>query len=118
MTKQDIAGGVRLNTIVGWNQTECDWNRFLAGSPEGCFVMEHNSRVVGTAATLSYENRFAWIGMVLVDPEYRKQGIGTKLLQRTIEYLDGAGIPTLKLDATPAGKPLYENLGFVAEYEI
>jgi N-acetylglutamate synthase-like GNAT family acetyltransferase len=118
MTKEDIPGGVRLNTIVGWNQTEIDWNRFLTGSPDGSFVMEHGAKVVGTAATLSYEHRFAWIGMMLVDPEYRQQGIGTNLLQRAIEYLDGAQIPTVKLDATPAGMPLYEKRGFVAEYEI
>jgi GNAT superfamily N-acetyltransferase len=118
MTKQDIPGGLRLNTIAGWNQTEFDWNCFLTGNPDGCFVMEDGAKVVGTAATLSYENRFAWIGMVLVDPEFRQQGIGTKLLEKTIEFLDDTGISTIKLDATPAGKPLYERLGFVTEYEI
>jgi len=118
MAPSDIPGGLRLNTLAGWNQTEADWQRFLRGSPNGCFVAEDGARVVGTAATLAYEDRFAWIGMVLVDPEYRGRGIGTKLLQRAIEYLDQAGIPTLKLDATPLGKPLYEKLGFVSEYEI
>jgi GNAT superfamily N-acetyltransferase len=118
MTEEDIPGGVRLNTVVGWNQTEADWTRFLDASPDGYFVMDDGGKIVGTAATLPYENRFAWIGMVLVDPDYRNQGIGTTLLRRAIEYLDGAGISTLKLDATPAGKPLYEKLGFVSEYEI
>lgn len=118
MTPDDIPGGVRLNTLAGWNQTEADWKRLLADSPTGCFVMEDEAKVAGTATTLSYEGRFAWIGMVLVDPEYRNRGIGTKLLARTIEYLDHAGIPTMKLDATPLGKPLYEKLGFVSEYEI
>jgi len=118
MEKADVPGGLRLNTVAGWNQTEADWNRFLDGSPEGCFVMEDGRNVVGTAATLSYETRFAWISMVLVDPAYRNRGIGTKLLQRAVEYLDDAGIPTLKLDATPLGAPLYEEMGFVAEYEI
>jgi GNAT superfamily N-acetyltransferase len=118
MTKRDIPGGVRLNTIVGWNQTEADWTRFLDASPDGCFVMDHHGQIVGTSATISYENRFAWIGMVLVDSDYRNRGIGTALLQRAVEYLDDVGIPTLKLDATPAGKPLYEKMGFVTEYEI
>ena len=118
MTKRDIPGGVRLNTIVGWNQTEADWTRFLDSSPSGCFVMEDDGKIVGTSATIPYEHRFAWIGMVLVDPDYRKRGVGTALLQHAIEYLDGSSIPTLKLDATPAGKPLYEKLGFVTEYEI
>jgi GNAT superfamily N-acetyltransferase len=118
MTALDIPGGVRLNTIVGWNQTEADWVRFLDGSPTGCFVMDNNGKIVGTAATISYQGRFAWIGMVLVDPDYRNRGIGSTLLQRAVAVLDDGGIPTLKLDATPAGKPLYEKMGFVTEYEI
>jgi GNAT superfamily N-acetyltransferase len=118
MTEQDVPGGLRLNTLSGWNQTAADWQRFLENSLRGCFVMEHDGNVVGTATTISYENRFAWIGMVLVDPEYRKQGIGTELLEKTIEYLDSSHIATMKLDATPQGKPIYERLGFVEEYEI
>ena len=118
MTKQDIPAGLRLNTLSGWNQTSADWERFLVSSPRGCFVMEDGNKVVGTAATICYENRFAWIGMVLVDPEYRKQGIGTQLLNKTIEHLDHANISTIKLDATPLGKPLYTKLGFVSEFEL
>ena len=118
MTMKDIPGGVRLNTLAGWNQTEADWSCFLRASPHGCFVMEDGAVVVGTVATLPFEDRFAWISMVLVDPDYRNRGIGSELLRRAIEHLDDAGIPTLKLDATPLGKPLYEKLGFVSEFEI
>src|SRR5215470_909995 len=118
MTKKDIPGGVRLNTLAGWNQTEIDWNRFLEGSAPGAYVMDDDGKIVGTAATLCYQDRFAWISMVLVDPEYRNRGIGTQLLERAVQYLDESGIPTIKLDATPLGKPLYEKMGFVGEYEI
>ena len=118
MTKYDIPAGLRLKELAGWNQTAADWNRFLDASPQGCFVAEVGGKVCGTATTISFENKFAWIGMVLVDPEYRSQGIGTKLLERTIEYLDQQKMPTMKLDATPQGKPLYEKLGFVTEYGI
>ena len=118
MTKADIPAGIRLKEIAGWNQTAADWERFLEASPEGCFVSEHDGQVCGTATTISFENRVAWIGMVLVDPEYRSQGIGTKLLARAIEYLNDLQVTAIKLDATPQGKPLYEKLQFVAEYEI
>ncbi|MBI1984326.1 MAG: GNAT family N-acetyltransferase [Acidobacteria bacterium] len=118
MTTADIPAGMRLKDIAGWNQTPADWERFLRASPEGCFAAEVEGRVVGTATTIVYEGRFAWIGMVLVDPEQRGRGIGTRLLERTIEYLDEIAVPTLKLDATPQGKPIYEKLGFVVEYEI
>jgi GNAT superfamily N-acetyltransferase len=118
MTEADIPAGMRLKEISGWNQTGEDWLRFLNASPNGCFVAEVDSKVVGTAATISYENKFAWIGMVLVDAEYRGRGIGTLLLEKTIAFLDEVKIPTMKLDATPQGKTLYEKLGFVTEYEI
>jgi GNAT superfamily N-acetyltransferase len=118
MTNQDVPAGLHLNELAGWNQTADDWYRFLEASPAGCFVAEEGGRVCGTATTISYENRYAWIGMVLVDPEYRKQGIGTQLLKKAIEYLDERKIPTIKLDATPQGQPLYLKLGFVTEYEI
>jgi len=118
MTMADIPAGMRLKDIAGWNQLAVDWERFLEASPRGCFAAEMNGEVVGTATTIVYEGRFAWIGMVLVDPAHRGKGIGTALLERTIEYLDGAEIPAMKLDATPQGKPIYEKLGFVAEYEI
>lgn len=118
MTPSDIPAGMRLKEIAGWNQTEADWKRFLDASPQGCFVAEADNKICGTVATIVFENRFAWIGMVLVDPEYRSRGIGTALLERAIEHLDSLKIPTLKLDATPQGKPLYEKLGFVSEYEI
>jgi N-acetylglutamate synthase-like GNAT family acetyltransferase len=95
MTEQDVPGGLRLNTICGWNQTATDWLRFLQQSPNGCFVMESNSKIVGTATTISYENRFAWIGMVLVDPDFRSQGIGTQLLHKAIEHLDESRISTM-----------------------
>ena len=118
MTTADIPAGMRLKEIAGWNQTTADWKRFLEASPEGCFVAEEEGRVCGTATTISFENRFAWVGMVLVDPQYRSRGIGTRLLERAIEHLDDLKIPAIKLDATPQGKPLYEKLEFVPEYEI
>ena len=118
MTKADIPGGMRLKEIAGWNQTTEDWNRFLDASPEGCFVADIDGDIRGTVATMVYEDRFAWISMVLVDPAYRGQGWGRKLLRRAIEYLQNAKIPCIKLDATALGKPLYEKIGFQTEYEI
>lgn len=118
MTKSDIPAGMRLKEIAGWNQTEQDWSRFLESSERGCFVAEVGGQVRGTVTTIIYENRFAWVGMVLVDPQHRGKGLGTKLLKAAIEHLEHSRIPTIKLDATPLGKPLYEKLGFYCEYEI
>jgi GNAT superfamily N-acetyltransferase len=118
MISKDIPEAMRLKDLAGWNQTHADWERFLYASPEGCFVAECAGRLVGTSTTMNYEERFAWIGMVLVDLPFRGQGIGTTLLRQAIQYLDDHSIPCIKLDATPQGKPLYEKLGFVTETNI
>lgn len=118
MRETDIPAALRLKEIAGWNQTREDWERFLKASPQGCFVMEVEGQVRGTAATIVYENRLAWIGMVLVDPEYRSRGIGTQLLHKVIQHLEQREIATIKLDATPQGQPIYKKLRFVREYEL
>jgi len=118
MTPDDIPAGMRLKELANWNQNRGDWERFLAASPEGCFVAEADGRVVGTVATIIFEKRFAWVSMALVDPVMRGQGIGTKLLEQSIAHLDGCHIASMKLDATPQGKPIYEKLGFKSEYGI
>lgn len=118
MTAGDVPKATQLKDSAGWNQTTTDWARFLSASPEGCFVAEYRGDVIGTSATIIYEGRFAWIGMVIVGKQYRGQGIGTALLERAIRFLDAQKIPTLKLDATPQGRPLYEKFGFISEYEI
>ena len=118
MTAEDISQAMQLKDAAGWNQTTTDWARFLSASPEGCFVAEYRGDVIGTSATIVYGGRFAWIGMVIVDKQYRGQGIGTYLLERAISFLDSQRVPTMKIDATPQGKPLYGKFGFISEYEI
>ncbi len=118
MISEDIPQAMKLKDAAGWNQTATDWVRFLSASPEGCFVAEYRGDVIGTSATIIYEGRFAWIGMVIVDKQYRGQGIGIALLERAIRFLDSQRVPTMKLDATPQGKPLYEKFGFISEYDI
>ncbi len=118
MTVADIPGGMRLKNAAGWNQTEADWRRFLDADAEGTFVAEFDGRIVGTVATITYENHVAWIGMMLVDPEFRRRGIGEGLMRRALETLRERQVPVIGLDATPMGQPLYERLGFVATAKL
>jgi len=116
MTLSDIAAGLRLCRLSGWNQLEADWSLFLKLSPQGCRVAEKHGHVVGTVATLRYQERFSWVAMVLVDPAERRAGIGTKLLEEGLAILRDD--ECVKLDATPLGKPLYERHGFVEEFSL
>jgi GNAT superfamily N-acetyltransferase len=106
MTIEDIPEAMQLKDSAGWNQTTADWVRFRSASPEGCFVAKREGRVVGTSTSIICEGRFAWIGMVIVDSQYRGQGIGTALLERVICFLASRRGLCMKLDATPPGKPV------------
>jgi len=113
--EEDIAAAVRLKELARWNQTEDDWRRLLSLEPNGCFCATTSGSVVATTTTTTYGRELAWIGMVLVDPVYRRRGIATRLMQVALGYLFEIGVATVKLDATPDGRPVYENLGFKVE---
>jgi len=114
MVPGDIDAGLRLCRASRWNQTAADWAEFLELEPHGARVAVRNGRVVGSVATVRYKDRFAWIGMVLVEPSERGRGIGTRLLELGLQVL--TDVPCIRLDATPAGHGLYLKLGFRDEY--
>jgi GNAT superfamily N-acetyltransferase len=116
MTVRDIPAGLRLCRLSRWNQLEDDWALFLRLSPHGCRVAEKHSHIVGSVATLRYQDRFSWLSMVLVDPAERGAGIGTRLLEEGLAVLRDEGC--VRLDATPLGQPLYEKHGFVKEFSL
>ena len=111
----DIPAALRLKELARWNQTEDDWRRLIQLEPRGCFCATAAGRVIATTTTIRYGCELAWIGMVLVDPDYRRRGIATQLMQEALDYLGQVGVAAVKLDATPEGRPVYEKLGFAVE---
>ena len=117
MTPDDIPAGLALCRSAGWNQLARDWELFLLMNPDGCLVgTDENDKVVGTVTAIRYEGHFSWIGMVLVDPARKRQGIGTQLLHEALKILHEE--QTVKLDATPAGREVYLKLNFIDEYSL
>ena len=118
LTRADLPFADSVRALAGWNQTPDDWQRFLATEPDGCFLAEWSGAPAGTATTTVYGPELAWIGMMLVHPDFRRRGIGRALLQRCVEHLRGRGVRCIKLDATPLGKKVYDELGFKDEWTL
>lgn len=118
MTAGDLLVVDALRRAENWNQTAKDLNRFLEYEPEGCFVACWDGIAVGTVTTTGYGTDLGWIGMMLVHPDYRRRGIASALIQTSLDYLRGKNVACIKLDATPAGEPVYARLGFQAEWEF
>ena len=118
LAERDVAEAMRLKEAAGWNQTEEDWRRLLRLAPRGCFAAMVGGRVVATTTTITYGRALAWVGMVLVDPSFRRKGIATTLVRAVLDSLEAEGVVAVKLDATPEGAPVYASLGFEAELRI
>ena len=116
MRVADIAESMRLCRAAGWNQLPRDWEQFLRLSPHGSRLALRDEQVVGTVTTIEYGDHFAWIGMMLVDPSLRRQGVGTRLMHEALNMLGDQ--QTIRLDATPVGREVYLKLGFVDEYGL
>jgi GNAT superfamily N-acetyltransferase len=116
MTTDDLCQALALSCDEGWNQTEKDWRLLLENPDNICIVAEKDKKVAGTATAMVHSGKIAWIGMVIVNKTIRGQGAGRMLLTHILEKLKH--IESIKLDATPAGQPLYKSLGFIDEYKL
>jgi GNAT superfamily N-acetyltransferase len=106
----ELDGAQALVAEAGWNQLSADWRIFLdLGTVYA--VRGAAGRLVATAATLPYGDRFAWISMVLVAGDHRRRGLATRLLHCCLDDLVAKNLVPV-LDATPAGRPIYRALGF------
>lgn len=108
----DLQGAEVLSTSEGWNQQLEDWRMLWAIAAPARFAAVIATRVVGTALAIDY-GAFAWIAMMLVEPAARGRGLGRRLLEAAMGAVP-SGRP-IRLDATPAGRPLYRRYGFEDE---
>jgi len=105
----DIIAAHALSLAVGWPHRAEDWqSMFAAGSG---FVAQDDGEVIGTALYWKCGTDRGTLGLVIVSPEAQGRGIGRQLMELVLEAL---GNRVTFLHATPAGKPLYERLGFEA----
>jgi GNAT superfamily N-acetyltransferase len=115
LTAADFAPALRLSSLAQWNQTAADW-AYLTTVGHAFGLSTPAGELVATALALPYPRDFGWISMVIVDPAYRGLGLATQLMHRCIDTLT-ARERTPVLDATPAGRVVYERLGFIAAWD-
>ncbi len=105
----DVDAALALSAEAGWNQAAADW-RLMLRVGHG-YAVRDEGRLVATALALPYPPAFGWVSMVLVHAPYRRRGLATRLVERAMSSLEGAGLLPV-LDATPAGAEVYARLGF------
>jgi GNAT superfamily N-acetyltransferase len=106
---EHLAGCVALSKSASWNQNEADW-RLMLEIGHGWGLTLDDGTLAASTLVIPFE-KFAWVSMVLVLPEYRRLGYASRLLRMAIADLENRGL-TPVLDATPAGREVYQHEGF------
>lgn len=82
------------------------------------FIYKHEGRLAGSAAIIESDmdtrpELTPWLASVYVAPEFRRQGIGSKLVEHVMRQAKAAGIAKLYL-FTPDQADFYKKLGWTA----
>jgi GNAT superfamily N-acetyltransferase len=115
LLERDIDFALSQSSREGWDTTRESFEIHLLHDPGGGFVAEIGGLPVGMVSTTRYQ-RTGWMGELIVAPDHRRRGIGTALMERGIRCLEEQGVHTIRLEADPAGVPIYRKLGFADEY--
>ena len=88
--------------------------RFLKRNPKTCFIAEENGTAAGTIIA-GHDGRRGYIYHTAVLPEFRRRGIATELLARSLDALKKQGIAKAALvvfSDNEAGNNFWEKQGF------
>ena len=95
-------------------------SRFLARNPDTCFVAADGEKIVGVIMA-GNDGRRGFIYHTAVAPEYRNQGIGAKMVDRTMLALKDCGINKAALvvfERNQAGNGFWEKQGFTVREDL
>ena len=114
LTREGLQTLVTWAAAEGWNPGVHDHEVFWETDPEGFYGFYAGETLIAGGAVVSYHQAFGFMGLFIVHPKHRGQGIGRKLwhLRRDllIGRLDhGAAIG---MDGVVAMQPFYEKGGF------
>ena len=102
--KQYFESALENDSFVAW----------LAVSENNIIATSGLSFSVVPPSFKCFDGKVAYIMNMYTIPDYRKQGIGTELLKRTIKEAKKRGYKRITLHATDMGRTLYEKNGFKA----
>jgi len=117
----------KLTELMGENFDEFRWKTSLLArknAQEGLFIAIEDEKVIGMSFAEMKgpkEGSYGYISSVIVDEEYRGQGVGELLIQKAIMYLGRRNANSIRInvrkEAVGAIK-LYEKLGFKEKFRV
>lgn len=94
--------------------------RFLKRNPDTCFTAVEGEKVIGVIMA-GNDGRRGYIYHTAVHPDYRRQGIASALVDRTVQTLQNIGIHKVALvvfERNQDGNRFWENEGFIIREDL
>jgi GNAT superfamily N-acetyltransferase len=110
MSRKEVDLAIALAATEGWNPGLHDAAAFHAADPDGFLMAEVDGELAGCISAVSYAGEFGFIGLYIVLPRWRGQGIGMQLWTAAMHQLSGQ---LIGLDGVIAQQDNYRNAGFV-----
>ncbi len=95
-------------------------DKFIQRNPDTCLVAEKDSSIVG-AIMVGSDGRRGYIYHTAVHPDFRRQGIASKLVDSAIRKLSALGINKVALvvfDRNDTGNSFWESQGFTVRNDL
>ncbi|MBN1825480.1 MAG: GNAT family acetyltransferase [Candidatus Eisenbacteria bacterium] len=100
--------------VVPWNDPHRDIRRKLKVQPEMFLVGCMEDRIV-CSVMAGYEGHRGWINYLAVHPEFRRRGMGKRMMREAEERLRAAGCPKINLQVRSANTEViafYKRIGY------
>jgi GNAT superfamily N-acetyltransferase len=111
MTADDVGAAIELARAQGWRDRTRFYEFVMRVPTCQPLVGIAGGRLVATGLGTA-NGSVGWLGAIAVEAELRRRGFGRAMTDELIRRLREAGCETLSLEATDAGRPMYERMGF------
>jgi ribosomal protein S18 acetylase RimI-like enzyme len=112
MQPADLDFAAACTAAEGWSsEIRREFEGFFAHDPQGCLIAEAGGEPIGVGVATSY-GAAGFVGELIVLPAWRGRGVGRRLLDHAVDYLQAHGAGSIYLDGVQTAVSLYERAGF------
>lgn len=118
MTRAELDTLVEWAANEGWNPGINDADIFWDTDPDGFIAAELDGELIGGGSIVSYDGRFGFMGLFIIRPDHRSQGLGRPLWFHRRNLLTSRlqAPATIGMDGVFAMQAFYAQGGFVLSH--